>query len=750
MGAFSKTFTKGFVQQGANLNQIPNKSDALFWLDGIITDESGTKYFRDKTDNGRKFLITGYDFDSTWMAGMPYKSAATISAPVGDATLIAADINSYLYTDGTPNQIPVVSLFQDIDYEHKLFCRHFAQVVDGNGVETNEARVFDIVLYNTVKVGGELINCQTYFGVPGEVISNVLWVAKTGNDSTGNGTKVNPYLTISKGNSLALNKTIYVKTGEYTENSVTTFNLLLDKNNSSFISTGKATIKAGSTDVNVVYLYGTNIISFKNFIVDGAKQYGIRSEGATKTVDRCKVISATTASVTVQDGTSATNMCLIGGGIRYYGSNASVLNSLVKLSTGLGLIGSTTGTVNYNNNKILVETGAGDITIYGGTLNMIGNKITLNATGVKLFGQTNTTGENIVFKYNSVKSSVNHSVVPIRIYCTNSVTTNILNNNFEFTGSSITSLYMILVSTSGDTTIERNNFKSETANSFAFAFIQNTNTNSISTGVNYNYIDSKSLTGYGIGIGSEVSNSFDNKITASVFGNSLIGARVYNITSTGSRHCVFVGHNINPVVKFNRINGGIIGIVIKHTGGVYTNKSVQYNLITNCVNGILLKGLNGCSVINNTISSVLSDGAIRGIITETHTTECSNLTLNNNIIDLTIATNCFAIYINNGSEAGLVSDYNSLYAPSGSGLNILGVNKTFGQWQALGLDINSANSSASLVTEIPTIPIPGVDLGVDYDDGLDVSSTFGSSTTVPAIVIKQQGPTWQSGSYIQD
>jgi hypothetical protein len=46
----------------------------------------------------------------------------------GDAVLIAADINNFLYdAGGTPNAIPVVSLFQDIDYEHKIFCKHEAQ-----------------------------------------------------------------------------------------------------------------------------------------------------------------------------------------------------------------------------------------------------------------------------------------------------------------------------------------------------------------------------------------------------------------------------------------------------------------------------------------------------------------------------------------------------------------------------------------------------------------------------------------------
>jgi len=41
-----------------------------------------------------------------------------------------------------------------------------------------------------------------------------------------------------------------------------------------------------------------------------------------------------------------------------------------------------------------------------------------------------------------------------------------------------------------------------------------------------------------------------------------------------------------------------------------------------------------------------------------------------------------------------------------------------------------------------------VDLGPDCDDGLDVTSDFGSSTDTPVIVTKQQAATWQNGAYV--
>jgi len=207
-------FTLAFSCFGQNvIKQIPFKSDALFWLDGKVSKIGANYYFIDKTGNGRNFLITNYDFDSTSaIKGFPYKSSATISAPSGDATLIVADVNSFLYTAGTPNQLPVVSLFQDVDYEHKLFTRHKLQTVSNDSIEMFEPRVYDVVLYNTVKTSLDLTKCQIYYRVPAE-IAGAIWYSPSGNNTTGTGTKSNPYLTLAK--NLTTHFNVYCKSGTY-------------------------------------------------------------------------------------------------------------------------------------------------------------------------------------------------------------------------------------------------------------------------------------------------------------------------------------------------------------------------------------------------------------------------------------------------------------------------------------------------------------------------------------------------------
>lgn len=111
--------------------------------------------------------------------------------------------------------MPVVSLFQDIDYEHKIFCKHAAQVIDGNGVETYEPRVSHIFMATAILSGADLTKAQTDFVVPTEATTSVLWIAPTGNDTTGNGSKATPYRTLEKVKNAAVT-TIYARTGDYT------------------------------------------------------------------------------------------------------------------------------------------------------------------------------------------------------------------------------------------------------------------------------------------------------------------------------------------------------------------------------------------------------------------------------------------------------------------------------------------------------------------------------------------------------
>jgi len=180
-------------------------------IDGTINGNE----FVDKSGNGYNLDITGKDFDIT--SGFPYKSAATIAQKAANFGIIPDPYNFWYTTGGVPNQIPVVGLFQNLDYANITFTKHEAQVLNSNGEEVSEPYVSRIVTYSAALTGVNLTNASTYFGVPTEVTSNVYWVdGVNGNDGNA-GTKAAPWATLSKANTGTSNKTIYVKTANYTE-----------------------------------------------------------------------------------------------------------------------------------------------------------------------------------------------------------------------------------------------------------------------------------------------------------------------------------------------------------------------------------------------------------------------------------------------------------------------------------------------------------------------------------------------------
>lgn len=355
---------------GTLLNVLPSYSTALFWLDGTVITEGENKYFKDKKGS-RNFLITGYDFTGN---GLPYKSAATISAPAADAVLIAADVNNFLYAgDGTPNQIPVVSMFQDVDYEHKLFCRHFAQIVDENGVETQEPRVLDIVLYNTVKVGGELINCQNYYSVPVEDIATSVWLSPLGNDNTGNGTKANPYRSFDKIKTTT-KATVYLKTGSYNTTSSVSFSGATELTLKS-LGLVSCVLFAGATTMS-----DSRGTTFEGIIVDGEQTIIYNYKKII--FKRCKLLK-TNGATFLANQTGSSDLSFIDCVLNFVLTGSPITHN----STGINLIISgCAGKLGTHNNNTRVL----------GSISITNNKLT--ATELKLYPvciNTKVTGNTI-------------------------------------------------------------------------------------------------------------------------------------------------------------------------------------------------------------------------------------------------------------------------------------------------------------------------------------------------------------------
>lgn len=743
------------IQLATLLNQIPLKADALFWLDGVIIEDGGNNYFRDKTGNGRKFLITGYDFDSTWVAGMPYKTAATISAPAGDTTLIAADINNYLYdSGGTPNQIPVVSLFQDVDYEHKLFCRHIAQVVDGNGVETSEARVVDIALYNTVKSAIDLTLCQNYFAVPIEVTSNVKWVSKNGNDTTGNGTKALPWKTFAKADSSATaNDTIYIKTGIYDESSGALPGTFYATKALKYNAIGGVVMT--STGANyVMYTAGAVTYEFKGIVFDAELEKNIGVNCYTpnisnSTYERCliKRFNDTSFGGVVTHTTLFKNCITIGTTAKttqkYVVGINQFDNCLINNTTVWAYANNIFKNVKESENKYTVCDIRKEITIVGGKYNHAG----LGFSDANSSIASNINCQYALFTHHdivgitpkSIDCSKNSNTSAIIKYCNFSSTVNKENGRF--------------VIVTGNCEISNNNTYDNV--SAGFYHIQ------ASDGIvkmNYNRCQSNSLSGTTLSIGGETSVSNLNN-NSEFIGNRVIGFKLDNpSTVTATTHSVLITSGINIKIAYNKISHTTLGMVVKTNAQAYSGEGVYGNLFENCRIAIYVRGITGMNVFNNTIkhsNTVYGQAFSSSILVDENTAIAGdqfseNIIIKNNILDVKVNVGNLIQFDAHAAANGCIAENNQLFG----GKYLLSDGTSYSDLataQAAGKLLNCVVADSQLDSNlIPITKISGVDLGATYDDGLDVSTNWGSTTTLPIIVTKQQTATWQKGAYVQD
>jgi hypothetical protein len=721
---------------------------SLFFLDGTIILVGSDYYFKDNSSAARNFLITGYDFDSTWTKGFPYKSAATISAPSGDAVLIAADINNFLYdSGGTPNAIPVVSLFQNIDYENKIFCKHEVQILDGNGVETYEPRVSEIFMTADTLSTSDLIKANTYFDVPAEVTTNVKWVSKTGNDGTGNGSKALPWLTINKANTSATaGDTVYIKTGNYLESNTGVTGYLMLSKACKFTGIGNIVITSGSTAYGIY-------VNANDVELEGIGFYETKSQPTLfnniKTgliVRRCYIKSPTKDACKLYGGIVIN--CVIDGyiyGIRKYNCDEllTITNTYCYGRTSIAVSASEVGVNNINcsNSKFIGLSGIAvnktiTANILGCDIRGTGTPLSVSGTGtisIKYCSLEKTNGTGGYIK--NVPSGTSKLTIDHCNFTTNYNTIIILNNWTEiyFTNNKVLS--------SGD----GKEIVLQVLCSTEHTYFEITD----------NIFTCKSDYGNLLTIGDgTVTESGTNLMTGIVNNNTLLGSKYYYPDTTPSQHCLPVFFQDKVKVYNNYIHGCGIGIVFKHHSTDLTSCDCHHNIIVNCATGISSKGGRNLSIYNNTIYNNIFGYHI--YILDNLTNEDSDgCVVKNNIIFDNTPLNSSCCYYLIGTSTGLVFEHNLVFSTNNKISNI--GDGSLADWQALGYDLNVINSNpllTDLVNYILTLQAlspaigAGEDLGATYDDGLDASTDWGTDTDLPVIVPKQQGATWDIGAYI--
>lgn len=268
-----------------------------------------------------------------------------------------------------------------------------------------------------------------------------------------------------------------------------------------------------------------------------------------------------------------------------------------------------------------------------------------------------------------------------------------------------------------------------------------------------NSLTSVNSAGYILQAGDERPGLNNNHLDGAIItGNRFI----WNGTDENSwTHALFTGYNIGVIIKYNYLLNTPNGIQRKSNGMTEESGVVAYNIVKNPKVGIVVKGMNGVRIYNNTLytdKTTLQTG--RGLI-DVHTNLDNGLNapstgvkIFNNVFYTKYETYCINV-MDTESLVGFQSDYNVFYCESGSPkFNAGGVTRTFEEWQALGYDVHSVVIDPEFNNFTDFVPANrldyGTDLGEDLSEGLATDAVWGTVNPGKAI----QNGRWQAGARI--
>ena len=269
-----------------------------------------------------------------------------------------------------------------------------------------------------------------------------------------------------------------------------------------------------------------------------------------------------------------------------------------------------------------------------------------------------------------------------------------------------------------------------------------------------NSITSVNVGGYLLQAGDESPLAENNKLDGEIItGNKFVwkGTNRQDIIT----HGLFVGFNINSIVKYNYLDNVPYGIIFKSgtdAGGnmTFTSGGCAYNICKNGKFAGRVKGINGIKFYNNTFYNGDGSGWYFILITANRDRIIPSPSIGtkvfNNIFYSTAQIPM--IKIESGCLKDFGSDYNVFWCTSGEPTFMIdGITKTWAQWQALGYDAHSKIVNPNFINTTDFVPATrldyGTNLGTDWEAGLSTTAKWiiGSS---PAI-INQKGK-WQVGA----
>jgi hypothetical protein len=581
----------------------------------------------------------------------------------------------------------------------------------------------------------------------------------TGTANTAGGAWLTPVYAWSQ---VSDNDTIYLEEGVYLVGDGTTQGLFMNPAKIvDWIGVGDAILRSDATATfSTVYLRGnTKATTFTNITIDSNEQstYGlyVHTDGGDKTFTDCTIMGNSSYDASINDDGCTFSNCTFSGtpGRSIYVTCATATIdectfTSVPTSATIQLYNSSGGTYTITNNTVNSDQStvfinlrsAGDCVVTDNIINV----------GRALYTEGAYTG-NLNFSDNTITTNKNLANSVLTIYA-GTWTATISGNTINCGALHDTKIFDISNQPPAD--IYNNTITTESTDPVSHVEIKSTGTAGAGANKIYNNsFSSKSTSGYSVLVGSDAGGDGNDDLNgAMIYGNVLHGARYYDSAATPSTHGIFVGHNINCVMKNNYVNGSGIGILFKHSGGTCTSGGIYNNVsINNYTYGIYVKGMNAVNVLNNTISSnVLSSSyGIAVLENDVGSHASANAVVKNNIIKgIGTGTNFKIISIDANSFAGGYDiDYNCLNndiswycVADGTGYT------TIASWRTKLTDAaNSINKEPRLDQKyVPRDNSPckrtGINLAATYDDQLSKKYSF------PDPDLVQQTVPWNMGS----
>jgi hypothetical protein len=274
-----------------------------------------------------------------------------------------------------------------------------------------------------------------------------------------------------------------------------------------------------------------------------------------------------------------------------------------------------------------------------------------------------------------------------------------------------------------------------------------------------NSITSLNNFGYMLQAGDEGECSYNNNLDGEIIsGNKFIwnGSEMTSIT-----HGVFTGYNLNAIIKYNYLLNVPMGIIRKSNGMTNTSGGVAYNIIISPNTGVVVKGMNGVNIYNNTFYSIRTTSQTWRPLIDIYANDSfspaivsSGTRIKNNIFYTKYQV--YNISLESESAAGFESDYNIFYCESGTPMFKYGPtgnlrDMTFSQWQALGYDVHSVVINPNFINTTDFVPVSrldyGTDLGTAWQTGLSVTAAW--TVGVTPSTANQNGK-WQVGARVYE